>query len=123
MHSLSAPGAASGGLSNALNAVTGNKQPGPPDHAKAWGWRAKQAEAAAAAQPPADATDTASQAGAADAAVSPEAVEETAAAPVPPEAPSEADMESVILAMISDFSETSGADTTPLYDQVKALFA
>ncbi|UWQ40543.1 hypothetical protein K3718_13390 [Leisingera aquaemixtae] len=105
MHSVSAPALAPSGLSNALNAVTGSKQPGPPDHAKAWGWRAKQAGAAETGG-----------AAAADSAA------EAVAVPVP-ETPSEADMESVILALKSDFSETSGADTAPLYDQVKALFA
>ncbi|WP_411351319.1 hypothetical protein PNH50_13345 [Leisingera aquaemixtae] len=119
MHSVSAPALAPSGLSNALNAVTGSKQPGPPDHAKAWGWRAKQADSAEAAQPPAGGTSgTAETGGAAPA----DSAAEAAAAPVS-EAPSEADMESVILALISDFSETSGADTAPLYDQVKALFA
>lgn len=122
MYSVSAPGIPPSGLANALNAVTGNKQPGPPDHAKAWGWRAQQAEAAEAAQPPAGDTSGTAETGEAPPAASPESTEETAAAPAQ-EPPSEADMESVILALISDFSETSGTDTAPLYDQVKALFA
>ncbi|WP_421055512.1 hypothetical protein [Leisingera sp. D0M16] len=99
--------------------MTGNKQPGPPDHAKAWGWRAQQAEAAEAAQSPAGGTSGTAETGEAAPA---EGAEETAAAPAQ-EPPSEADMESVILALISDFPETSGADTAPLYEQVKALFA
>ncbi|UWQ48889.1 hypothetical protein K3720_13270 [Leisingera caerulea] len=122
MQPVSAPALPPNGLSNALNAVTGSKQPGPPDHAEAWGWRAKQAEAAEAAQPPAGDTSGTAATGGAAAAESPDSISETAAAPAP-EAPSEADMESVILALISDFSETSGTDTAPLYDQVKALFA
>lgn len=53
-----------GGLSTALfstmsappsEAQEHKAQPGPPDHAKAWGWRAKQAAAAEAVQPPAEA--------------------------------------------------------------------
>ncbi|UWQ36433.1 hypothetical protein K3552_13065 [Leisingera aquaemixtae] len=122
MHSVSAPALAPSGLSNALNAVTGSKQPGPPDHAKAWGWRAKQADAAEAAQPPAGTTSGTAETGGAAPADGPDSAAEAAAAPAP-QTPSEADMESVILALISGFSETSGANTAPLYDQVKALFA
>lgn len=113
MQALSAPN----GLNNAFSAVTGTKQPGPPDHAKAWGWRAKQAEAAEATQ--AATTDTAAPSETETASEGTGAVEAIAATPPP----SEADMESVILSLIADFGETSGSNTQPLYDQVQALFS
>lgn len=122
MHSVYAPSLPPNGLSHALNAVTGSKQPGPPEHAKAWGWRAQQAEAAETAQPPAGSTLGTAETSGSEPAGSPDTTAETAAAPGQ-EPPSDADMESVILALISDFSETSGGDTAPLYEQVKALFA
>ncbi|EBA18490.1 hypothetical protein RSK20926_12244 [Roseobacter sp. SK209-2-6] len=107
------------GLNNALNTVSGGKQPGPPDHAKAWGWRARQA-AVAEAQPPSNpAVAPTTETGA-----TPETELSTKAPPdteVPP--PSDADMESVILALIVDLGESSGANTAPLYDEVQALFA
>lgn len=107
------------GLNNALNAVGGSKQAGPPDHAKAWGWRAKQA-AVAEAQPPSNPA----VAPITEAETAQETELSTQAPPVtevPP--PSDADMESVILALIVDFGERSGANTAPLYDEVQALFA
>ncbi len=121
MHSVSAVG----GLGNALNSVTQNKQPGPPDHAKAWGWRAKQAVSAEETQASGAAagtgsTVTAETAGAVEAMDKVDQVSQDATATLPP--PSEADMESVILGLITGFSETSGVDATPLYNDVKALF-
>ncbi|MGR3621393.1 hypothetical protein [Pseudophaeobacter sp.] len=118
MQALSAPA----GLNNALNAVAGTKQPGPPDHAKAWGWRAKQAAAAEAVQP----TEVSSQEAGSQTAVGGASEPTATTAPGPiveMPVPSEADMESVILSLIADFSETSGTDTTPLYNQVQALFS
>lgn len=109
-----------GGVTNAFNAVSGAKQPGPPDHAKAWGWRAKQAAAAEEIQTPTGTPPTDSEA--------PDAVTEvgeTTEAPTVQQAvtpPSEADMESVILGLISNFGDDTGTNVTPLYDDVKALF-
>ena len=122
MHSVSAVG----GLSTVLNATPHNKQSGPPDHAKAWGWRAKQAagseetqatNAVASAEP---ATEVKSP----DAATAPDAVDQTsqdATATLPP--PSEADMESVIAGLITGPTDTGGTDATAEYNMVQALFS
>lgn len=122
MHSVSAVG----GLNTALNSTTHNKQPGPPDHAKAWGWRAKQAasaeetqttDAVAGAEP---ATDVETP----DAVTAPDAVDETsqdATATLPP--PSEADMESVIAGLITSSPDTTGTDASAEYNVVQALFS
>jgi len=110
-----------GGLNTALNSPAANKQVAPPDLAKAWGWRAKQAasaeetQAAATTEPavPAE-TDTAVQAvGVVD------ETSQDAAATLPP--PSEADMESIILGLSASTVEASDQVATAEYD-VAALF-
>jgi len=110
-----------GGLNTALNSPAANKQVGPPDHAKAWGWRAKQAaateetQAAAATEPavPAETTNAVQAVGDVD-----ETSPDTAAT-LPP--PSEADMGSVILGLAAGTTDTTAQDATAGYD-VAALF-
>ena len=116
MQALSGPA----GLNNALNTVSGTKLPGPPDHAKAWGWRAKQ-PAAIEAQLPVATPEAAPKEATEGTTGTPLVTEPEAVSEAPP--PSEADMESVILALITDFGESSGTDTQPLYEEVQALFA
>jgi hypothetical protein len=60
MPSISALGGLSTALFSTMSAQRSElpeqtPQPGPPDHAKAWGWRAKQAAAAETVQPPVEA--------------------------------------------------------------------
>ncbi|WIY25970.1 hypothetical protein [Parasedimentitalea psychrophila] len=110
-----------GGLSTALNSTTVNKQPGPPDHAKAWGWRAKQAapaeetQAVAPTEPsvPAEITDAVQAVGVVD------ETSQDAATTLPP--PSEADMESIILGLAASTADAADQVATAEYD-VAALF-
>ncbi len=122
MHSVSAVG----GLSTALNATTHNNQPGPPDHAKAWGWRAKQAVSAEETQAPnavegAESTTEVETPNAVTALDSVAQTSQDAMATLPP--PSEADMESVISGLITGPTDTHGTDATAEYNMVQALFS
>ncbi|TLP58427.1 hypothetical protein FEE96_18520 [Parasedimentitalea maritima] len=113
-----------GGLSNALNSTTNSKQPGPPDHAKAWGWRAKQAAAAEETQTAqtATVTDATATTETPDAVTPATAMDETsqdAAATLPP--PDEADMGSVIAGLIAGSSETTTVDASAEYNVVQTL--
>ena len=110
-----------GGLNTALNSPAANKQVGPPDHAKAWGWRAKQAAAAeetqavATTEPavPAETTNAVQAVSDVDA-TSPEA-----AATLPP--PREADLGSVILGPAVGTAVTPSQDATAAYDVAALL--
>ncbi|NRB19588.1 MAG: hypothetical protein HRU33_19005 [Rhodobacteraceae bacterium] len=110
-----------GGLSTALSSTTTDRQPGPPNHAKAWGWRAKQAAAAEETQALAPA-EPAVPAVTPDAVQAVGAVDETsqdAATSLPP--PSEADMEANILGLAASTAEAADQVTTAEYG-VAALF-
>lgn len=110
-----------GGLNTALTSPAANKQVGPPDHAKAWGWRAKQAAAAEETQAAAT-TEPAAPVETTDAVAAVGDVDETsqdAATTLPP--PSEADMGSVILGLAAGPDVTTTQDASAGYD-VAALF-
>lgn len=122
MHSVSAVG----GLSTALNATTHNKQPGPPDHAKAWGWRAKQVATAEETQAPnavvgVEPTTEVDTPDAVTALDSVDQISQDAMATLPP--PSEADMESVISGLITVPTDTNSTDASAEYNMVQALFS
>mgnify|MGYP007055222865 CR=1 FL=1 len=111
-----------GGLNTALNSPAANKQVGPPDHAKAWGWRAKQAASAEETQAtatPAEPTVAAETTNAVQAVGEVDQTSPDAAATLPP--PSEADMESVLLGLAAGPAEEASQDATAGYD-VAALF-
>lgn len=112
---------AAGGLSTAHNSTTQAKQPGPPDHAKAWGWRAKQAAAAEETQAVAT-TEPAVPVETTNAVQAVGVVDETsqdAATTLPP--PNEADMESIILGLAASTVDATDQAATTEYD-VAALF-
>lgn len=117
MQSISAVG----GLNTALTSPAANKQVGPPDHAKAWGWRAKQAASAEETQA-AVTTEPAVSAETTNAVQATGEVDQTsqdATATLPP--PSEADMGSVILGLAAGTTDTTAQVATAGYD-VAALF-
>ncbi|PCJ09030.1 MAG: hypothetical protein COB16_05620 [Rhodobacteraceae bacterium] len=118
MHSVSAVG----GLNTAQTSAPHNKQPGPPDHAKAWGWRAKQAASAEETQATATTTEPAVAAEtttAVKAVGDVDQISQDATTTLP--LPSEADMESVLLGLASGTTDGTSQDAAAGYD-IAALF-